>query len=84
MTYTHRKRAYHAAAMQWRGTNTSEIAHFFPPRVEVIPYGDALLIRFAPGEISTMKVGDWAVRGENGEVKCYSDEQFNIKYESIE
>lgn len=48
----------------------------------VTPYASALMVRYHGG-IKTMKKGDWAVKGEDGKVKIYSDEVFKIKYESI-
>lgn len=78
-THTHKKRSYRAHAVQWDGVNTWEICDMMP---SVTPYASALMVRYHGG-IKTMKKGDWAVKGEDGKVKIYSDEVFKIKYESI-
>jgi len=41
------------------------------------------MVRFAPGEIKVLRPRDWAVRGENNEVKFYSDDIFHVKYEEV-
>jgi hypothetical protein len=51
--------------------------------VEASRYGpDHIMVRHG-NRIDTLVVGSWVVRGENGAIKCYSDEQFKVKYEAL-
>ena len=78
MKLSHRKRAYKADAIQWDGTNTEVVFDAYPG-AEL--FGSRhIMVRHAEG-ISTLNIGDWVVRGENGEVKSYSDDVFKVKYE---
>lgn len=83
MIPTHRKRAYHAQAVQWVGVNVNEVREMFRREVEFHLRPQMLMIRFEPGEVRTLSISDWIVKGENGTVKCYTDEQFKIKYEIL-
>jgi hypothetical protein len=76
--YTHQKRPYRAKCLQWDGTNAAALDDVLQHLTE---HGSELLIRHH-GMIETLRVGDWVVTGENGEVKCYTDEVFRVKYEA--
>lgn len=76
------KRPYKADCIQWTGDNFDEIAIMMVAH-DVSRYGDRyVMIRHKTG-ISTLDIGGWVVRGENGYVKTYSDRVFKIKYEII-
>jgi hypothetical protein len=84
MNYTHRKRAYHANAIQWKETNLGEVldalrgaglsAVWHAPNHVMIRDGSS---------IETIEPGYWVVRGENGQVKTYTDTVFKTKYEEV-
>ena len=80
--WTHQKRPYHAYAVQWRQDNLSEIQALLP-EVEMHHVGQVAFLRFAPGECQIISPNGWAVKGENGDVKIYSDKVFRIKYEAL-
>lgn len=77
-----RKRPYRAEAIQWHGLNFAEVS-------EMLESGDCIadlfdsntvMIRSERG-IDTLRLGDWVVRGENSQVKTYTDSVFHSKYE---
>lgn len=76
---THQKRPYKARCVQWVGINTEEIVSLLK---DVQPWGDYLMYRY-PNGVGTLRMGDWVVVGENGQVKCYTDAVFRIKYEKL-
>lgn len=78
MTATHQKRAYRAVCTQWDGTNTAQILALLGDATQ---YGENIMCRYSLG-ISTLRVGDWVVVGENGEIKTYRNEVFHVKYEN--
>ena len=81
--YTHQKRPYRALAVQFTDYNAEEVMAVLKSNgADPHEYGEYIMIRFKNG-IETISVGSWVVVGENGSVKCYSDETFNIKYERI-
>ena len=79
-----KKRPYFAMAVQWGGGNYDEVANMlhsgkcFPDH----PVSGAILVRTGDG-IFTLFPTDWAVRGENGVTKRYTDVQFRTKYELL-
>ena len=92
--YNCRKRQYYATAVQFTEANEAEVlallnnkttyASMYIVRDEL----RQIMVRFskpAPGQrmIDTLDAGSWVVTGENGAVKCYTDEQFKIKYEEV-
>lgn len=79
MKPTHQKRAYCAECVQWDGMNTSEVLGLFE---DATTWKEYLMIRYGDG-IATLQIGWWVVTGENGVVKCYSDEVFRVKYEEL-
>lgn len=83
MTPTHQKHPYHAECIQWNGSNLEQVMELLPQPTELTVRHEWLTIRFSPGEVKALHYGEWVVRGENGVVKCYSDEQFNVKYQAI-
>ena len=90
MKYTHEKIPYYAHAVQWKGSNTEEILTLLNNRdTYATRYGiHQIMVRFShPAEgqrsIDTLDAGSWVVTGENGTVKCYTDEQFKTKYREI-
>ena len=86
MKPTHKKRAYYAEAIQWTGDNFAAIARMMgiePSSDEIVLWGGhQVILRHARG-IDTLHIGDWLARGENGNVKRYTDEVFNTKYEGV-
>lgn len=90
MNYTHEKVPYYASAVQWTGQNDKEVLALLNNRdTYATRYGlYQIMVRFShPAEgqkmIDTLDAGSWIVTGENGQVKCYTDKQFNIKYREI-
>jgi len=95
MTYTHRKRAYHANAIQWKETNLGEVldalrgaglsAVWHAPNHIMIRSYTPINTLAPPGgrTIETIEPGCWVVRGENGQVKTYTDTVFKTKYEEV-
>lgn len=85
-TPTHQKHPYLAHAIQWDGDNTPavfEALKGFAKDVYPSVYNvDHIYIRHEHG-VTVIRKGWWVVTGENGEVKVYSDEVFNIKYEAL-
>ena len=80
--YTHKKRPYLAHAIQWDESNLESIAAMLP-KAEVQMVGRVAFIRYEPGECDIMRPRDWIVKGENGDVKLYSDDIFRVKYEEV-
>lgn len=87
MNHTHRKKAYTAECMQWNTHSDKDniIQTLQDHGYEVTQYGHCIMIRYNDGRdensIDTMYIGDWLVTGENGNIKRYTDDVFNIKYE---
>lgn len=85
MTIKCRKRPYTATAIQWGGENFDQVCDM----LESIDctadlYGvDKVMIRSNIG-IETLNLGDWVVQGENLNVKTYTDQEFQTKYEQID
>lgn len=91
-SYTHKKRPYHATCVQWTGDNFEQVKAMFGDSFGTLePYcprsigvvSKVVFIRFEPGECTVMRPFDWAVKGENGDVKIYSDDIFHVKYEEL-
>lgn len=84
MTYTHQKRPYRAHAVQWTGDNYAKVEVLFLGADAYLSLHDRhhIIVRF-PHRLDTLSPGWWVVVGENGEVKCYSDEVFSTKYEEM-
>lgn len=82
MIYTHRKRPYHATAIQWTMLNI-EALRILIHDANVVVVDKVAWVKFGPGVGKVMQPNDWAVKGENGEVKFYSDDVFRVKYESV-
>ena len=78
--YTCRKRAYHGKHVVWDGTSFDEIKRLMP--TAELHREKYVQIR-GDGWIKTMWIGDVLVKGENGDVKKYTAEEFAIKYEVI-
>lgn len=88
MSYTHRKKLYHATCVQWTDSNTSEVIAILKDHAEVTPYGDSLMIRWNDPRshkyhIDTLDKGVWMRIGENGEMKTMPDTEFKLKYEEV-
>ena len=90
--YNCRKRQYYATAVQLTPDSETQVLALLNNATThtTVHEGQTrcVMVRFsapAPGQkaIDTLNFGSWVVTGENGEVKCYSDEQFKIKYEEI-
>lgn len=79
-----RKRPYAASAIQWDGNNFDHICDLLESEdYSGDLYGaDYVLIRSKEG-ISTLRLGDWVVQGENRAIKTYTDKIFQVKYERI-
>jgi len=88
MNTGYKKRGYHAECHQWLLDKDKEFIRMLlrSKGVEVSTFGDELMLRYRDGRtrsIETMHVGDWAVIGENKEVKIYPDATFHVKYEVV-
>ena len=79
-SYTHQKRPYKACCLQWDKTNSMEIIGIL--RHAELQGEDYIVWRHEKG-ISTLKIGDWVIVGENGVVKTYDNDVFFEKYVSI-
>jgi hypothetical protein len=77
--YTHAKRPYKAVCIQYGKKTAIEVQSLFD---NVQNHAGFLMVRHTGG-IHCIYEGDWVVRGQNGAVKVYNDETFNIKYTSI-
>jgi hypothetical protein len=76
---------YHATCLQWDGSNYADIEQLFADADALLtPYSDDYIIVRFPERIDTIKPGWWVRRGENGDVKCYDDATFRLKYEALE
>ena len=92
--FTHRKKQYRAYCLQYQLDNFKEINNLLlSGKAEVHLYSsemendNRLMIRWSDGRnpsIETIQYGMWVRRGENGLVKIYTDEEFLLKYESLE
>jgi hypothetical protein len=81
MKATHQKTPYLAEAIQWDGHNSAQVITLINADVRETE-GKYLMVR-AANDIFTMVPGWWAVKGENGIVKCYSNDVFNVKYQAL-
>lgn len=83
--FTHRKRPYHAEAVKWDGSNYDAIKALIPQAEKpyFTAYGNGYIAIRTTGRLDTLAIGDWVVRGENGQVKCYKPEAFESKYEAL-
>lgn len=90
--YNCRKRQYYAKAVQLTPDNEAQVLAILnngTTRTTIYEgQSRCLIVRFSaptPGQraVDTLNFGNWVVTGENGEVKCYSDKQFKIKYEEV-
>lgn len=79
--YNYQKKPYKAQAVQWSGTNTEEVVRML--KVESRLHDKYLMLKHNNGDFSTLEVGHWVVRGENGEVKTYDNAIFCTKYTEI-
>lgn len=84
MKITHKKRPYLAFALQWTGDNVTDLQDLLEGKATVTKVGDVAWVRYAPGHCKVMHLYDWAVKGQNEEIKFYSDDVFHVKYEEIE
>ena len=87
MPYTHQKRPYRAEVIEWLATNLDEVRTMLD---DVTLYGsDQLIVRWQDTlshkcGITTLKIGDMIVRGENGVVRTYPRAVFDVKYKKID
>jgi len=85
MIPTHRKKAYKAECTRWMGeVDKVHIMRILKAAgVQVTMHNSYLMLRFTDDHksIDTMSFGDWIVIGENGFIKRYTNEIFNVKYE---
>lgn len=79
MNPTHKRRARLAKCTQFDGMTIpdSMILH------TVCIHNGALMMRDESGLIGTLYPLDWAVIGEDGRMRIYSDEKFQLMYEAI-
>lgn len=77
------KRPYKADCVQWTGDNFDEVKDMMKAHDVSLFGGRFIMIRHNVG-ISTLDIGHWVVRGENGYVKAYADEVFRVKYMEAE
>ena len=84
MNFTHQKHHYRARCLQWDGQNTHDILVALNDRdtYASLHGTDHIMVRYDE-RIETLEKGWWIVHGENGQVKCYPDATFKVKYEAI-
>jgi len=86
MKPTHEYHPYKAYCIQWNKDNTAEVlALLRSNNDDALMYGEYIMVRFRQKregrkDIETIDIGWWVAKGENGDVKCYNNEQFHIKY----
>lgn len=77
MSSNYRKRPYIAKqAIQCNPSNLPKILELFPDAEHFEPY---ITLR-GPDWLRAMSYTDWIVQGENGQIKLYTNEEFNTKY----
>jgi len=84
-TFNFQKHPYRAKCVQWTGNNASEVLAL----LATIPSIDSatlyrskfIMVRHSEG-INTLSIDCWAIRGEDGEARFYSDKKFPITYEA--
>jgi len=81
MKPTHQRRSRKAECFQFKGHNYDVIAPLFE---SASLYGtDTIMLRKHQGGIKCLSIGDWVVIGEDGKVRTYKDNEFNLMYEVI-
>lgn len=90
MRYTHVKRSYKAACLQYDGTNGDQVTAMLEESgatCERKPCGRYILVRWTDGReddsVHAIGNGWWVRRGENGITKCYPNKTFNERYVEI-
>ena len=76
------KRTYRGTCVQWDGNNIQELSELMTDDSKLVQYDMLVMVRI-DGLIYTLKPTDWVVRGENGMVKHYTDDVYNIKYVTL-
>lgn len=79
-----RKRPHTAAAVQWHGHNFTQVLALLESDECTASLHDSqtIIIRAGSG-INTLRIGDYVVQGENGQIKTYTAAQFAVKYERV-
>ena len=81
MEHTHKKKAYFATALQYSDETKANILSILGDDASV--FGENYIIVRANKGVKTVRKGDWVVIGENKEIKIYTNNEFNTKYEGI-
>ena len=85
---THAKRRLTAICQQWRGDNLDELqawGNHFGVSFELVNRGenDSLWLIGRGCITFGLPPNYWVVRQENGEIRTYSPERFNLIYEGV-
>lgn len=69
-------------AIQWDGTNNKDIYDFGEDRVAI--YGNTIAITDeTKNYVMTAKIGDWIIKGLDGEIYPCENARFNEIYERV-
>lgn len=80
-SFTHERISRKGTFIQWTGDNAQEICALFD---DARLYGsDYITIHHKDG-INTLRIGDWAGTGEDGAVRFYTNEKFNLMYRALQ
>lgn len=78
---THQKRPLFADCVQWRGDNLQEIEEWVERNgIDVEECHSGILI-IRGDWVGRLPLNHWAAIKQNGELKTYGNEQFNLIYE---
>lgn len=88
MSYTHKKRTYHATCIQWTDESTHRVKELLSAHAEVTEYSGSLMLRWNSPTSHKMHIdmfhpSMWIRIGENGQMKTMTDQEFQLKYEEI-
>ena len=78
----YRKKPVVVEAVQWNGSNVSEISVFIGTDVNARYVGDTVIIPTLEGDMTASK-GDWIIRGVNGEYYPCKPDVFAKTYEPV-
>lgn len=87
MPYNFQKHPFRAACRRWTGANFTEIFDLLEKTLHIqsidLFRGEFIVIRHKRG-IHTLKIGDWAIKGEDGAARFYTPEKFALIYEAFQ
>lgn len=80
MRFNYELLPYRAVCFQWDGTNAEVICKFIDNAL--VFREKYIVIRHKDG-VNTLNIGDWVIKGEDGEIRFYTKELFQLKYRPI-